>query len=69
MSKLIIAAAGSGKTETLVNMALHEQRPVLITTYTDNNVEEIKSRFYQKMVAFRRILRFYHGILSCCPME
>ena len=64
MSKLIIAAAGSGKTETLVNMALHEQRPVLITTYTDNNVEEIK-----KMVAFRRILRFYHGILSCCPME
>jgi len=48
MSKLIIAAAGSGKTETLVNMALHEQRPVLITTYTDNNVEEIKSRFYQK---------------------
>lgn len=48
MSKLIIAAAGSGKTETLVNMALNEQRAVLITTYTDNNVEEIKSRFYQK---------------------
>ena len=49
MSKLIIAAAGSGKTERLVNMALNEPRPVLITTYTDNNVEEIKSRFYQKV--------------------
>lgn len=49
MSKLIIAAAGSGKTERLVNMALSEVRPVLITTYTDNNVEEIKNRFYQKV--------------------
>lgn len=48
MSKLIIAAAGSGKTETLVNMALSEKGPVLITTYTDNNVDEVKSRFYEK---------------------
>ena len=43
MSKLIIAAAGSGKTEKIVNLALNEHRNVLITTYTDNNVEEIKS--------------------------
>ena len=49
MSKLIIAAAGSGKTEKIVNLALNEHRNVLITTYTDNNVEEIKSRFYQKV--------------------
>ena len=48
MSKLIIAAAGAGKTETLVNMALSEESPVLITTYTDNNVDEVKHRFYEK---------------------
>lgn len=47
-SKLIIAAAGSGKTETLVQMAITEKRKMLITTYVDENVEEIKARFYQR---------------------
>lgn len=47
-SKLIIAAAGSGKTETLVNMAMEEKRTMVITTYVDENIEEIKARFYQK---------------------
>ena len=47
-SKLIIAAAGSGKTETLVNMAMNEKRKIAITTYVDENIEEIKSRFYLK---------------------
>lgn len=47
-SQLIIAAAGSGKTETLVNMAIKEKRRMVITTYTDENVEEIKSRLYMR---------------------
>lgn len=44
-NKVIIAAAGSGKTNYLVREALasHSNR-VLITTYTDKNTEEIKSR-------------------------
>lgn len=46
MNKVIIAAAGSGKTQTIVEMAYQEHRPVLITTYTDSNTEEVRNRFY-----------------------
>ncbi len=46
MNKVIIAAAGSGKTQAVVEMASQEQRPVLITTYTDSNTEEVRNRFY-----------------------
>lgn len=44
-NKVIIAAAGSGKTSYLVKEALADpSNHVLITTFTDNNTEEIKSR-------------------------
>ena len=48
-NKLIIAAAGSGKTTYLVQEAMkfrHEK--VLITTYTEANEEEIKKKFIRK---------------------
>lgn len=47
-SKLIIAAAGSGKTTFLVNHALsvHDGR-VLITTFTEANEQEIKKKFIE----------------------
>lgn len=46
--KLIIAAAGSGKTTFLVNHALsiHCDR-VLITTFTEANEQEIKKKFVE----------------------
>lgn len=46
-NKLIIAAAGSGKTTHLVKEALKiTDSRVLITTYTEANENEIKKKFY-----------------------
>ncbi len=45
-NKLIIAAAGSGKTTFLVNEALkRKDGKILITTYTQANEEEIRRKF------------------------
>ena len=45
-NKLIIAAAGSGKTTYLVNQARNiKDQNVLITTYTEANEEEIRKKF------------------------
>ena len=45
-NKLIIAAAGSGKTTFLIDNALHiEDSNVLITTYTEENEKEIRKKF------------------------
>lgn len=45
-NKLIIAAAGSGKTTFLVNEALKKKEDnILITTYTQANEEEIRRKF------------------------
>ncbi|WP_246638658.1 UvrD-helicase domain-containing protein [Rhizobium binae] len=47
-NKLVIAAAGSGKTTYLVRQALTiEQERVLITTYTESNEEEIRRKFFE----------------------
>lgn len=48
MKKLMIAAAGAGKTTFLVTEALkiHDKK-VLITTFTDENVREIKKKFIE----------------------
>ncbi len=47
-NKLIIAAAGSGKTTYLVNEAIKiTSQKVLITTYTETNETEIKKKFYE----------------------
>jgi len=43
-NKLIVAAAGAGKTTYIVNEALKQEGAVLITTYTDANEEEIKRK-------------------------
>ena len=51
MSNLVyIAAAGSGKTTTLVRKAcaLPSSEYVLILTYTDSNEKEIRSKLYQE---------------------
>lgn len=48
-NKLIIAAAGSGKTSLLIKEALkiHGEK-VLITTYTQANEEEIRKKFFEE---------------------
>ncbi len=47
MNKLIIAAAGAGKTTYLVNNALSQTKNVLITTYTEANEKEIRKKFIE----------------------
>ena len=48
-NRLIIAAAGSGKTTFLVNEALKNTKErVLITTYTEANEAEIRNKIIQK---------------------
>lgn len=47
-NKLIIASAGAGKTTYLIDEALKvDKANVLITTYTENNAREIKSKFLE----------------------
>jgi DNA helicase-2/ATP-dependent DNA helicase PcrA len=50
-SKAVIAAAGSGKTESILAAALGlpKAERVLITTFTDNNAKEIRSRIAQRV--------------------
>lgn len=48
-NKLIIAAAGSGKTTFLVKKSLEiEDEPILITTYTEFNAREIRNKFIKR---------------------
>lgn len=47
MNKLIIAAAGAGKTTYLVRSALEKIGNVLITTYTEANEKEIRKKFIE----------------------
>lgn len=46
-NKLIIAAAGAGKTTYLINEALKHDNEILITTYTEANENEIKKKFIE----------------------
>lgn len=46
LNKLVVAAAGSGKTSELIRKSLETKDiPILITTYTEANANEIKNRF------------------------
>ncbi|MDD5549556.1 MAG: UvrD-helicase domain-containing protein, partial [Sulfurovaceae bacterium] len=47
INKLIIAAAGAGKTTYLIKEALKQDKEVLITTYTEANESEIKKKFIE----------------------
>ena len=48
-NKLIIAAAGSGKTTYLINEAMRfKDDKILITTYTEANEDEIKKKIFKK---------------------
>lgn len=47
-NKLIIAAAGAGKTTFIVDEAFHRTDNVLITTFTDENEAEIYDKFIKR---------------------
>lgn len=48
-NKVIIAAAGSGKTTHLIETALQSQNAIiLITTFTEENEKEIRTRFFER---------------------
>lgn len=47
INKLIIAAAGAGKTTYLIHEAFKQDKEVLITTYTEANESEIKKKFIE----------------------
>ena len=47
VNRLIIAAAGSGKTTYLVRQAMQQSDSVLITTYTIANELEIRKKFVE----------------------
>ena len=47
-NRLLVAAAGSGKTSYLVGKALKQDTPVLITTFTEANEEEIKRKIIKQ---------------------
>lgn len=48
INEVYIAAAGSGKTTHIVNLAINNPHlKVLITTYTIANTDEIKKKFYE----------------------
>lgn len=50
-SKYIIACAGSGKTTAIINDAISkpQSKNILITSFTDENCEEIKRKFVSKL--------------------
>lgn len=69
-NKLIIAAAGAGKTTFLVDEALKiKDGNVLITTYTQANEEEIRKKIIEKNKCIPKILQFRLGFLCYCSME
>lgn len=69
-NELIIASAGSGKTTFLVNEALsHPDRKVAILTYTNNNINEIKKKFYEKHGAIPKavdVMTWFSFLLHEC---
>lgn len=47
MNKIFVACAGSGKTTHIVNTAMSLTGNILITTFTDTNVDEIEKKFIE----------------------
>jgi len=64
-----IAAAGSGKTTKLVEVALKKSKTeqVLLLTYTSSNEQEISS--IKRMRVFLKMSQFKHGFPFLYNME
>lgn len=68
LHKVIVASAGAGKTTRIVEEVLaNSGEPALITTYTNENCEEIRRRFYEingHIPAWVDIKSWYQFLLS-----
>lgn len=65
-NEIIVAAAGGGKTTRIVRRAAHDPRRAALVTYTINNVQELRSRFYEigsAMPAHVEIWSWYRFLL------
>ena len=60
VNRLIVAAAGSGKTTYLIEQALKSNGQTLITTFTIDNESEIKKRIIECYVAIKVIGFIYY---------
>ena len=59
-NRLLIAAAGSGKTTFLVDEALKQKGgKILITTYTQANEEEIRKSWQEGLEQFKEVRKNY----------
>lgn len=68
-NKVIIAAAGSGKTTHLIETALQARNAIiLITTFTEENEKEIRTRFLKETDAYHPMSSFKHGSHFCYNM-
>jgi superfamily I DNA/RNA helicase len=71
-NSLIIAAAGSGKTTYLVDIALKKpNESILITTYTESNEQEIKRKFISEVGAVPpnvTITTWFSFLLKCTDL-
>lgn len=69
-SRAILAAAGSGKTDLIIDLAVEEPaRRVLITTYTRSNLAEIRSRLVEKygyIPAHIELMTWFEFLLREC---
>ena len=67
-NKLLIAAAGSGKTTYLINEAMKfKDERVLITTYTEANEEEIKKKFiklFKSIPSFIKVQTWFSFLIQ-----
>ena len=71
-NKLIIAAAGAGKTTYLVEEAYRRSENVLITTFTQENEAEIRQKFVQKygsVPSHVTIQTWFSFLLQHCRQE
>ncbi|MDU5650250.1 MAG: UvrD-helicase domain-containing protein, partial [Clostridium perfringens] len=46
-NRVIIASAGSGKTTKIVRESIESNKKILILTYTNDNLQEIKKKFIE----------------------
>jgi ATP-dependent DNA helicase UvrD/PcrA len=69
-NRLVIASAGSGKTSLLVAEALSRpDKKIAILTYTNNNINEIGRKFYEKRGGIPRgvdVLTWFSFLLGEC---
>lgn len=74
MSKVVLSAAGAGKTSRIIKFLANTNNHVLVTTFTDNNAEEIRARIWRRCpeaIPRTTVLPWYTFLLRdlCLPYQ